>query len=211
MKIVFFINTLSSGGAEHQMSYLASFMCEYDHDVTIVTYGDLPDHYDLDSRIKRIRIAPEKNKFIKFLSIIKYFITLKADVVISFCQQNNMLVIPGLLFNSGIRLIVGERNYTIGGLTKIERILFNYLYRRAEYIVPNSHAQANHIIENSEQLKDKVRVITNYTDITLFRDSIKNIVSTQKRICVFARYAPQKNYERFAFCVSSARSFAQLK
>lgn len=197
MKIVLFINTLSSGGAEHQLSYLANFLDDEGHDISIVTFGDLPDHYQLNLTIKRTRLAQAKSKVRKALSIFNYFRKIKCDIVISFCQDNSLLAIPGLLINRKPKLIVGERSTTIGSLTKIERILFNFLYKRAKYIVPNSYTQKAHIIKYAPSLKPKIKVITNYTDTTIFTPKNGPTLNSAKNICVFARYTWQKNYQRF--------------
>lgn len=198
MEIVFFINTLSSGGAEHQMSYLANFLDELGHNIRIVTFGDMPDHYPLNPSIERIRLAPHKSKIIKAFKIFLFFTKVKCDWVISFCQDNNLLSIPGLFFNPKRKLIVGERNCTLGGLTRLEKILFRGLYGRASFIVPNSHSQAAHIVKYVPELKNKIKVITNYTDTDRFINKKRKDDSGKKTFCIFAKYAPQKNCFRFA-------------
>lgn len=201
MKICFFINTLSSGGAERQLCYLANFLNEKGHAISIVTYGDLDDHYSLNNGVERIHIYPEKHNIIKLWGIFRFFFDSKHDAVISFCQQNNLLSCLSLIFNSIPMLIVGERNYTIGAPNFKEKILFKYLYKRAKAIVPNSLSQARHIEQYFPLLKNKTIVITNYTDTSVFNSQHKNKGDINSlRICVIARYSSQKNYKRLALC-----------
>ena len=193
--ISLFISSMSSGGAEHQMSILAYLLRDRGYKVTLVTFVDTPDHYDVES-IDRVRIAPGKNRFVKLFSVFKFFLTLKTDCVISFTQRANLLALPALCFRPGIKVIVGERNFTVGPPDTIEKCLFSVFYKRANFIVPNSYSQGNHIISQKPQLKNKVRVITNYTDKDLY--SPKDLpCNTPIRVGVFCRYDPQKNYKRF--------------
>ena len=79
---------------------MADGLSEKGYDVTITTYGDYPDHYEYNSKIKRYKIAPNKNKIIKMFCIWHYFLTVKADWVISYCQRQNVMCLEALFFNS---------------------------------------------------------------------------------------------------------------
>lgn len=197
-KITFFINSLSSGGAEHQLVELANGLVERGFDVSIVTFGDEQDHYSCSPSIKRIILAHNKNKVIKLLSIWAYFWAVKTDWVISFGQRENKYCLMPLLFrsNSKIHVIAGERNTTISKPSKQERLLLNYLYQRSDYIVPNSHAQRNHIIQTKPKLTKKTVTITNYTDLTRYH-ALPLPFDEIIRIGIFARYNTQKNCIRF--------------
>ncbi len=209
-KIVFFINTLGSGGAEHQLVELSNGLAERDYSITICTFNDIDDHYVLDSRINRYRIAPGKNKVIKMLAIWKYFLTVEADWVVGFGQRESRYMLEALQFRSpkSVHAIAGERNTTIGEPTEHERKLMGRLYERADYIVTNSYSQRNHIIEIRPDYMDKMVTITNYTDTSAFclrPLPNKNVL----RICVFGRYDPQKNCERFVEAVRLLKSKTQ--
>ena len=200
-KITFFICTLSSGGAEHQMSILAKLLAEKGYDIEIVTFGDEPDHYPLTKKIKRTRIAPEKSRLRKALAIFKFFSLVKTDCIISFEQRNNAVMLPAMFFRPKIRVIAGERNCTMGVPDHIEMILFKFLYRRANWIVPNSYSQAKHIEHNYPSFYPKVHVIINYTNLDEYMVQ-PNENSDMVQIGVFCRYAPQKNYERFLSAIA---------
>lgn len=203
--IILFINSLSSGGAEHQLSILANLLAEKDYNVTITTISNEPDHYQLDSRIKREYIGG-KNKISKLSLIWYYFLTVKTDCVIIFCQRNSFFALPALFLRSRkkVKVICGERNLTIGKQGRIEKILFSFLYRRANYIVPNSYSQSRYIEGRAPWLKDRLVPITNYTSLDKFRYS-KPPQNTSVKIGVFCRYEKQKN------CIGFIEAIALVK
>ena len=125
-KVTFFITSMSSGGAEHQMAELTKLLVKEMYEVTIVTFADVSDHYILDSKVKRVTLAKGKNSFIKLLTIFKFFLFLKTDCIISFGQRENLLVLIPLIFRPSVKVIAGERNFTYGKQDKIERILFYF-------------------------------------------------------------------------------------
>lgn len=202
--LTFFICTLSSGGAEHQMSLLANFLVERGYEIDIVTFGDEQDHYPLDVRIGRIRIAQGKSSWRKALAIFAFFLRVKTDCVISFSQRANALMLPAMFLRPWKRVVVGERNFTVGPPDMIEKMLFRALYYRANKIVPNSYSQGNYISARNKVLAKRVKVIPNYTDLEIFtyHPCPKHDVL---KIGVFCRYAPQKNYERFLRVVGRAK------
>ena len=197
--ITFLIGGLSSGGAEHQLSELCNMLVDK-YKITIATWVDFDDHYKLDSKIERVRIAPHKNRCIKIFSVMWYFLRCKSDVVISYTAYDSILALIPLFFRRGVKSIVSERNYKDLEGTFVEFILYRLLYRRATYIVPNSYAQGRYICEKTKY-RNKVRPITNYTDVSKYKLS----PMAEHRpiiIGVFSRYAQQKNYIRFAQAIA---------
>ena len=192
-KLTCFICSLSSGGAEHQLITLCDMLANRGYTVKIVTFADIEDHYKLPTSIQRIRIGRNRNMLAKFISIFIFFIKEKTDCIISYGQRENVLCLLPLLFRRKIKVIAGERNYTAGRQSTVEYILFNFLYARADYIVPNSYSQQRHIVSLKKNLKEKVKTIINYTDINEYqpKPAPNNKVPL---IGVFCRYAPQKNY-----------------
>lgn len=201
-KVCFFINTLSCGGAEHQLVVLANFLVEKGYNVSIATYGDVVDHYKINDKIHRIYIAPNKKKLAKLGAIWKFGLTVKADCIISFCQRNSCFILPSLIFRSrkNLKVVCGERNLSQGKSNWIEHILFKYLYKRADYIVPNSYSQKAYILNKCPEYAHKVVTITNYTDTYQFtyNQPPNNKI---RRIGIFCRYEEQKNCLRFVRAV----------
>jgi len=164
--LTFLIGCLSSGGAEHQLSILCNLLAN-EYNITIVTWVDFEDHYELDKRIKRIRIAPHKNRYIKTLKVMWHILCCKSDVVISYSNKAGIYALAPLLFRRNIKAIASERNYKDKEGTFTEYILYRHLYHRADYIVPNSFAQGKYIAEKTK-FGNKVKPITNYTDVSHF-------------------------------------------
>ena len=84
-----------------------------------------------------------------------------------------------------------------GKQTRREKQLFNFLYNRADFIVPNSITQANYIVGKKPKFAPKVVPINNYTDINQFKASSLPLGDVL-RIAIFARFQRQKNCLRFA-------------
>ena len=196
--IVLFINSLSSGGAEHQLTELANGLAERGYDVTITSWADMPDHYHYSQLVHRRIIAIGKNSIIKMLSIWWYFFKVETNCVIGFGQRANRFFLLPLFFrsHSNICAIAGERSVFYGALSRREKLMLDYLYRRADFIVTNSYTQRHNIINLKPNFKDKTITITNYTDISVYK-AAKLPNGELLRIIVVGRYSPPKNCIRF--------------
>lgn len=208
--ITFFICTLGSGGAEHQLVVLSDMLLACSYDITITTFGQTKDHYNIDSRIKRVCLGEKKGKIAQMFSIFYYFLRLKTDVVISFGQRESVYCLIPLLFRRKIKVISGERNFTVGKSSIYEKLLTKFLYKRSRYVVSNNYSQSKHLVKLNPQLKDKVRVIVNHTNLSLF--NYKGYCPNNPiRIGVFARYSEQKNYVRFVKAIALLRKKTNIK
>lgn len=206
-KINIFINSLSIGGAERQACILATGLVKKGYDVTITTYGDVSDLYSCGTKVNRNHLAPGGNKLRKIIAIWKYFLTVKTNWVIAFTQRSCSFCLKPLLFRSRkrIKVIASERNTTISKPGRVERELMSYLYRRVEYIVPNSYKQREHIIKEKPQYENKTITITNYTDINKYHPTPLPCGRTV-RIGVFSRYSEQKNCLRFVEAIRQLKN-----
>ena len=205
-KIHCFIASLAGGGAEHQISILANLLVQRDYDVTIVTYNDIPDFYTLNGDVKRVRLNVKGNRIRKQLQIISFFLRIKTDCIISFREQMNFISLIPMLFRPKIKYIAGERNYTIGEPTFYLKVNMGFLYRRADYIVPNNYSQEAFLKKNAPHLESKIRTVINYTDLDDFPMLPMPLTCDVVKIGVFARFYKQKNYERFAYAIERLRS-----
>lgn len=198
-----FINSLNGGGAEHQLTLLANFLVNKGYSVTITTISESADHYTLDNRIIRFRIGGQSSAR-KMFNIWKYFLTLRTDCLISFCQRNSFFALPPLFLRRKIKVICGERNLTIGKSSRIEKILTRFLYKRAQYIVSNNHSQEKHLKEIAPDLSAKLSTIINYTDLNQYKvHATPN--NSYTKIGVFARFDAQKNCIRFCDAVATLK------
>jgi len=205
-RIVFIDAGFSSGGGEHQCAQLMEMLIEKGYEVTCSTFYDIPDHYHISPKVKRVRLAQGKSTLRKILAIEWFVLTVRADILIAFSQRLSVLTLFPSLLRPKIKVISSERNFTIGKPDIFEKILFNTgIYRRADYIVPNNHSQGKYISEKMPCLAKKINVITNYTDGNTFiatpmpcNDIIK--------VGIFCRFEEQKNFHRFIEAMAFVKS-----
>ncbi len=203
-RITCFITSLSSGGAEHQITLLSGFLAERGYDVTLTTFGHTEDHYLVDWRVKRYCIKHNGHSLSKLKAIYYYFLTLKTDCVICFGARESFFCLVPLLLRKKIKVLAGERCATYDKLTWYKKLNYYWLYKRANFIVPNSHTQLNDITKHWPQYANKTKVITNYTDVKEYQ-ATPLPHNRPIRIGIFCRYAEQKNYKRMASVVKKLR------
>ena len=204
-RITCFTESLGGGGAEHQMIILAELLAEEGYDVTIVTYASIPDYYTTPKDVKRVEIGATRVKgstmkaCMKILNCFRYFLCLKTDCIIAYRQCANLRMLPPLFFRSKkkIKVICSDRNVSTR-LRFRHKLLLNWLYRRADFIIPNSKTQTDFIVSHKPQLQPKLHNIHNYTDLQQFKTSDIPADLSIIKIAIFARYSAQKNPIGFA-------------
>ncbi len=203
-KIVLFTESLDSGGAERQLSGLAVMLKEKGYDVRLIYFAD---RHFYAPYLKRHGVGYEyipsmKGKNLRPFRLASYLRRMKADVVISylpFCNKTACLA--RLLYR--MKLIVSERNTT--QKLDLKTRAFFFLYRLADYIVPNSYSQAEFISRNFSGLTPKVKVITNFVDTDYFCPAPGSGPEEPVRILTLARITEQKNCLRFLDAIDSLR------
>ena len=192
MKTLCLIDRLGYGGAERQLIGLAILLKQKGYDVEIATYHDFDfSTKDLEANNVRLhRIRQKGNPLTKLLAVRRLINKQKYDVVIAYKSGVTMLACILKMMGGQFRLIVSERN-TTQVLTKREKLKF-WLYKYANFVVPNSYAQAEYIKGHYPSLANKTFAITNFTDTEHFSpaDSAVNQVPV---ILTTARVAKQKN------------------
>ena len=192
-RVLLLIEALNQGGAERQLSYLASGLNEKGLDVRLITFykGDnFYKDYLNDNGVKAECLNSDSNKLKRIIGIRKLIKKWKPDLVISFLNGANLAACIARMFTN-FNLAVSERN-TTQILTKKEKLKF-FLYRWADRIVPNSFSQAEFIEKNYPNLMPKVKVITNMIDINKFSPYQETIKNDVPEIITTARVTPQKN------------------
>ena len=192
-KIVCIIESLSPGGAERQMVYLASELKKAGNDVEVWTYYP-NDFYLPILRENNVfyRYIPEATSKSQRIFVLRNKLNqTNPDVVIAYLDTACIVACIIKALGAKFKLIVSERN-TTQTLTLRERMKF-FFYRFADCIVPNSYTQGVFIKRNFVNLKDKVSVITNYIDTDRFVPCNKTSQSQTLRIIVVGRIMPQKN------------------
>lgn len=197
-KIICFIDSLGAGGAQRQIVGLANQLHMAGYDVQMLVYHDLSFFQSsLDGSIK-LQILPESSNIKRICNAYRHIKHEKPDWVISFLESPSIISCIVKVFYPHFKLIVSERNTTqhIGGA---ERIRF-FLYRWADYIVPNSYSQEKFIKELFPKLSEKTITITNCIDTDIFKPQISNSETTDGTvtdILTVGRITEQKNVIRY--------------
>lgn len=192
-KILCLIDTLGMGGAERQMIGLALFLKQKGYRVDLVTYYDhefyaeLVEKYGLGTK----NLSVKDSKWSKLKAVHRHIKQEGGyDWIIAY--KNGPAIIGCILKLLGgrFRLIVSERN-TSQSIRRSDKIKF-FLYRFADYVVPNAVSQKNFIEKNFPALSRKTVTISNFTDTDYFLPiaTEPNEVTT---IITAARVAEQKN------------------
>ena len=194
MKITCFIDNLNAGGAQRQICYLAYLLKRKKYIVTVLTYnsGNFFSEYLKNNKIKHV-IIKDKNKFLRFVKIFRYFRTSKQDIIIAYLRNPSLIAEIASLFKKKWKLIVSERNNF-----KNDKNFSNF-YRRimhlfADYVIVNSRSGYNSIRKNAPWLK-KVSLIYNFTNLNYSKPKNK-IHNTNKKTINFigvGKYFDQKN------------------
>jgi glycosyltransferase involved in cell wall biosynthesis len=200
MKVVLFIDSLTSGGAQRQLVWLAKLLAEGGDEVVVLTYYPI-NFFKSDllgcEGVSVHCLEGWTGQFGRLFSVRRFLAKERPDAVVAFlyipCFLAELcMLLPGTRY----RLVASERN------TDIESPSFNGWIRLgahalAHAVVPNSHAQANFLGRHAPWIRRKLSVITNCLDLELFQPSecVDSRQSAQGRldIVMIGRYEDQKN------------------
>ena len=192
-KVICLIESLGSGGAERQLSGLAALLRQNNYDVEVWTY--YPNDFYLpilqEANVTYRYIAEAQNKKQRLWVLRRELRKANPDTVITYLDTACMVACVIKSMGARFRLIVSERN-TTQHLSKRERLKF-FLYRFADFIVPNSHTQAEFVKSHFPNLAHKVECITNFVDTNRFVPAQERAERAPRRILTVARVMPQKN------------------
>ena len=190
-KHLFFIGTLTNGGAERVVSILSGKMSEQGMNVEILTYYDMPVFYQIHPNVKVTCVEKEtgtKGKAQNFLWVRKYFKE-HADVLISFLAPFNIFALA-CNFGTGTPIIVADRNdpTKIPSNTFVRKVR-DFLYRFADGIVIQTKKNQSYF---SKQVQKKSEVI--YNPINLGEKAGSALQTAKhKKIVSVGRLMQQKN------------------
>lgn len=183
MKIVFFIGSMGSGGAERVLSILANHYSSMGHDVEIALLLQNKVSYVLDEKIKIVDLSGKHSSYFRnlprwFISIRKYLKETKPDRVVSFVGRINALVLMSTL-GMKIPVIASERNdpkhdgrssfmlkvcNKSYGLGHCRAVVHQTKYEQSCFVSslePKSHVIPNPIEVNAERTEPKKwRIVT---------------------------------------------------
>lgn len=187
-----FIDSVGYGGAQKQFVCLSNLLKSKGYEVIIlVVYSDFDFYRSSLNDIDIICDDKSRKPLNRLLRLPIFIAKQKPDVVISFLDSQCIIASLAKLLGK-FKLIVSERN-TTQELTRQEKIKF-WLYRFADFIVPNSFSQGSFIKEHYPSLRSKVRVITNVISQNEFTPSKVLAPNHIPQIISVGRNVYQKNY-----------------
>lgn len=196
-KVLCLIDSLASGGAERQMSYLATGLKSRGVDVEVIVFSLGNDFFESYITSKGVPVIHDEkgiNPYKRIFEIVRLVRQKRPDSVIAYKDGVTMAAsLARIICN--FKLIVSERN-TTQELNPYERRKFA-LYRFADVIVPNSHSQAAFIREHYPKLYQRTKVITNTIDLSRFSSERAICKNDRVNVVILARLFPQKNVLTF--------------
>lgn len=191
MKIICFVDSLNSGGAQRQIVLLATLLKKQAIDVTVAVYHDLPFFKKrLDDNNISVKVIKGVDKLSRILSVKCFFESEKPDIVISYLNNPNIICeIVKLISGMRFLLVVSERSYGFGG-SKIKAIMRYLLHIQSDVIVINSESQKMFLMKNAPWLRHKLVCIRNAVE---YVDSISTTPlmgnnTLQSNFVILARY-----------------------
>ena len=185
MKILFYINILSDGGAERVISNLANFMQAHGHDVTVVNTFKTDKEYPLSAEIDHVYLEEEKSdasRIIRNISLItklrKIIKSKNPDIAVSFMREPNWRLILST-FGLSVKTLVSQRvtpEHEDGTFPK--SFILRYPLKKADGIVFQTEHARDYF---DDSIKKHSRIILNPTKNEIYDISYtgerKNIVT----------------------------------
>lgn len=148
MKILFCIDSMYKGGAEHVMSGLCNHFSN-DNEVSLLYINNFKICYDLNTNIGKYCLdEKKKNQFFIFRNLSRFFKTksiikkVNPDIIVTFLPKASFLLLFCNYFNKR-KIIVSERaDPTYEYNTFIKKIIMKIFYRRSNgFVVQTNYAK----------------------------------------------------------------------
>lgn len=197
MKILCFIDSLGSGGAQRQIVALARGFKEKGHEVQFLTYHKINffkpylDEYEIP-----LQTIEESNYIKRIFKIRRAIRKEKPDAILSFLASANFMATLAGFPKKTWKLVVGERNAEPNITKSYKSLFFRSFHLFTNSIVANSYANLDLVKKANPFLKpSKMKVIYNIVNIPETKNKKYRNTSDNIHIVIAARYAPQKNIQ----------------
>ena len=176
MRLLFYIHSLRSGGAERVLAKLANHFATAGHDVAVLTQVSLgDDHYPIDENVTRLSLdagTPSKNLLDAILNNLRRFTRLRRtfksfapDHVIAFMPTASVLALAASR-GLGFKVTVSERVHPpFSEVTYIRRLAQRKLYPKADNVVVLAQESADWVTD--QWGLENTRVIPNSVSLPL--------------------------------------------
>ena len=203
-KILLFTDSLGAGGAQRQLVGLAVLLKQKGYEVQVALYHDNPFYagYLKDNNVPCQLISQAASSVRRIPAITRYFKKQNPDWVIAYQESPSTFACLAKVLGGRFKLMVSERS-TTQSVTWREKVRF-FLYRWADWIVPNCFAQEHFLKEYSPKLGGKIKTITNFVDLKKFHP-VKHERRDVPEIVIAASIWPPKNTLGFIEAVKLAK------
>ena len=166
--ILFFIDSLGSGGAQRQIVQLAVGFKERDYNVSFLIYNKKSSGFYYDYLMDRginVDDIDEQNYFKRIVKVRRYIRKFKPQVLVSFLEASCFMAELASFPFKKWKLIVGERSANPAIAKTPKLIFFRQFHFIADYIVANSSANLSIIRKISPLVRNrKYKLIYNLLD-----------------------------------------------
>ena len=195
MRITCMIRSLTLGGAERQLTGLAVMLKDNGHDVEVLTYHEADFYAQTlqEAGVRHTFIAKDGSSARLERRIAEHFREWQPDAVIAFLTGPCVKACHVHKLYPHFRLIVSERNVnTWTGPHDLWRML---VFREADLVVTNSHAQESYLRRRFPFIAAKLRTIVNFVDTDAFMPATGEVSGARLRplIVTTARVDSRKN------------------
>lgn len=194
MKILLFIDSLGSGGAQRQLISLAKMLKEESFDVEVLCYYkfDFFAQELINNKIK-IHWVLVKNPIMRILTIRRFIRSGNYNAVISFLDTPDLLNCISAIGNHDWKVITSERSSKDFFLKTAKGKIYAWFRRFSDYIVCNSENAKLMWLENYPNYSRKLNVI--YNAITLPNVSVDYtpLLNGKVHLVVAASFQKLKN------------------
>lgn len=196
MKALFFINSLSNGGAERVSINLANEMIEQGYNVDFIILGENEDNsknYNIDDKINiynlEISTSNKIKKIFKILNSIKKVNRIvkrnedkeKYDIITSHLPMSNLITRLSILKNRAIYVFhLPVKGYDKFKFKFIYKFILNFMYKNRK-IVAVSEGVKKEAIEDYGFKEKYIRTIYNPINVNEIKDLMKEPIDIKEK------------------------------
>jgi glycosyltransferase involved in cell wall biosynthesis len=197
LKILCFIDSLGSGGAQRQMVELAIGFKDKGHSVEVLIYHPIFFFQNgLNKNGIKTNVIEENNFFLRVIKIRKFIRHCNPDSVLSFLQGSNLIAeLSGFPFKKW-NLVVGERSANPNISKKPFLIALRMMHLFADSIVSNSNKNIEIVRRVNPFLsKERCHVVYNSIDLNKWKTDSSKVAQNNGKfvIAVAASVVSHKN------------------
>lgn len=195
MKILRLTTLLDFGGIESKMINLSTYSDENEWLFCAIGKGGFAEEKikQNNKNVKCFNLPYSIPSFITIVKLFSYFKKNKPDVVHSSGAEANFHgTIAAKL--AGIKVVITEE-IGIPKHSKIAILIFNWIYKKADFVLGESQNVVDYLKANYTINQDKLKVVSNFTLFSNTEHFKTKIISDEFKIVSISRLEPVKNIE----------------